>query len=279
MSVAAQGERGLLASRSERWAPVLATVLALLLVAATAEIVLDGALGHSALIPKSPEIAGWLTGIGERLGYRVFLIALLVFCRRLRGPAGARRALGRARRSPNARRSFWSAVLHADRVRRADPALDRRLQLHRLRAHGGRARDQPLPPRPVAIVSDPVYQYVGQDWKHVATAYGPLYTLLSYPLAPLGVKGALWGMKLVALLASAGTLALTWRCARVRGLDPVRALLVVGANPAVRDLRARRGPQRPDDDLRDDDRWPLMQPDVRRQGSVRPRRRSWPARS
>ncbi len=38
-------------------------------------------------------------------------------------------------------------------------------------------------------------------------------------------------MKLEALLASAGTLALTWRCARVRGLDPVLALLVVGANP------------------------------------------------
>ncbi len=42
---------------------------------------------------------------------------------------------------------------------------------------------------PIAIVHDPVYQYVGKDWKHVATAYGPLYTLLSYPLAPLGVKG------------------------------------------------------------------------------------------
>ena len=39
---------------------------------------------------------------------------------------------------------------------------------------------------PIAIVGDPVYHYVGQDWKHVATAYGPLYTLLSYPLAPLG---------------------------------------------------------------------------------------------
>ena len=84
---------------------------------------------------------------------------------------------------------------------------------------------------PAAISHDPVFHYVGQDWKHVATAYGPLYTLLSYPLAPLGVKGALWGMKLVALLASVGTLALIWRCARVRGLDPVLALLAVGANP------------------------------------------------
>ena len=84
---------------------------------------------------------------------------------------------------------------------------------------------------PVAIAGDPVFRYVGQDWLHVATAYGPLYTLLSYPLAPLGVVGALWGMKLEALLASAGTLALTWRCARARGLDPVVAILAVGANP------------------------------------------------
>jgi len=84
---------------------------------------------------------------------------------------------------------------------------------------------------PVAIAGDPVFRYVGKDWLHVATAYGPIYTLLSYPLAPLGVVGALWGMKLEALLASAGTLMLTWRCARARGFDPVVAILAVGANP------------------------------------------------
>ena len=32
-------------------------------------------------------------------------------------------------------------------------------------------------------------------------------------------------------LASAGTLVLTWRCARARDVDPVWAMLVVGANP------------------------------------------------
>jgi hypothetical protein len=84
---------------------------------------------------------------------------------------------------------------------------------------------------PIAIAQDPVYRYVGQDWTHVATAYGPLYTLISYPLAPLGLVGALWGMKLEALLASVGTLTLTWRCARARELNPMLALLVVGANP------------------------------------------------
>ncbi len=84
---------------------------------------------------------------------------------------------------------------------------------------------------PVAIAHDPVFKYVGTDWIHVATAYGPVYTLLSYPLAPLGVVGALWAMKAEALLASAGTLALTWRCARARGIDPLWGMVAVGANP------------------------------------------------
>ena len=78
MSVAAGGELGLARTRVAQWAPALAVVCGLVLVAATAEIVIDAAVGHSALIPKSPPIAGWLRGIGERLGYRVFLIALLL---------------------------------------------------------------------------------------------------------------------------------------------------------------------------------------------------------
>jgi hypothetical protein len=84
---------------------------------------------------------------------------------------------------------------------------------------------------PVAISDDPVFRYVGHSWLQTPTAYGPLYTLISYPFAPLGLKGAVWAMKLEALLASAGTLVLVWRCARARGFDPVPALLAVGANP------------------------------------------------
>ena len=34
---------------------------------------------------------------------------------------------------------------------------------------------------PIAIAHDPIYHYVGQDWKKVFTAYGPVYTLISYP--------------------------------------------------------------------------------------------------
>ena len=57
MSVATRSERGLPRIRSEWWRPALISLLALLLVLATGEIVLDGAAGRSPLIPKSPPIA------------------------------------------------------------------------------------------------------------------------------------------------------------------------------------------------------------------------------
>jgi alpha-1,6-mannosyltransferase len=230
VSVAAQSVRGQAGVRSERWAPALAGLLALLLLAATAEIVLDGAVGHSPLIPKSPEIAGWLQGVGERLGFRVFLIAVLVFTAAYAG------LLALARRTEPRVLSKRSAIvligaLHL--VVFAGPIL-LSTDVFSYIAYARMGVEHGLNPYlngPSSIAGDPVYTYVGHDWRHVATAYGPFYTLLSYPLAPLGVTGAVWAMKLEALLASAGTLALTWRCARARQLDPVWAILVVGANP------------------------------------------------
>jgi hypothetical protein len=211
--------------RAERWTRALIVLCMLVLLAATLEIVIDAAVGHSVLIPKQPAIAGWLSGLGTRLGYRTFLIALLAFTGAyalLLGLAG-----GISRR--------WAIVLVGvlQMIVFLGPVLIS-TDVFSYIAYARMGVEHAINPYthgPIAIDHDPVYQYVGKDWKHVATAYGPLYTLLSYPLAPLGVKGALWGMKLEALLASAGTLALTWRCARIRGFDPVLALLVVGANP------------------------------------------------
>jgi alpha-1,6-mannosyltransferase len=230
VSVAAQGERGLARVRSEWWRPALVSMTALVIVVATGEIVLDGAAGRSPLIPKSPAIAGWLQGIGERLGYRVFLIAILAYAAAYAGllvlTGGARaRAISKG----------WAialiGLLHA--IVFAGPILIS-TDVFSYIAYARMGVEHGLNPYlhgPVSITGDPVFQYVGHDWRHVATAYGPLYTLLSYPFAPLGVKGALWGMKIVAQLASLGTLALAWRCARARGLDPVWAIVVIGANP------------------------------------------------
>ncbi len=230
MSVAAQSVRGPARVRSVRWAPALACLLALLLVAAAAEIVIDGSVGHSGLIPKQPAIAGWMGGIGERLGYRVFLIALLVSTGAY---AGLLLLARRARTAAISKGAAIALIAALQLIIFAGPIL-LSTDVFSYIAYARMGVEHGLNPYlhgPVAIVGDPVFVFVGHDWLKVATAYGPLYTLISYPLAPLGVEGALWGMKLMALLASAGTLLLTWRCARRRELDPVLAILAVGANP------------------------------------------------
>jgi hypothetical protein len=213
-------------SDARLWVYALAWFCTVVLLAATLEIVLDGALGHAPLIPRSPDISKWLVGIGERLGYRVFLIALLAFTAAYAGILALARRLS----------ARWAIalVVALNLIVFAGPVLfstdvfsyiayARMGVLHGINPylHG-----------PHTIKGDAVFTYVGPDWLRTATAYGPLYTLLfSYPLALVGLKAALWGMKLEALLASAATLALTWRCARQRGIEPVPALLAVGANP------------------------------------------------
>ena len=228
MNVAAQSEplpARTRASSATQWAPALAAACALLLLAATAEVVLDGAVGHSSLIPKSPAIAGWLSGIGERLGFRIFLIAVLAFSAGYAGLVAAARGISKR----------WAialiVALHA--IVFVGPIL-LSTDVFSYIAYARMGVEHGLNPYthgPVAISHDPVYHYVGPDWKKVATAYGPIYTLISYPFGLLGVNGAIWGMKLLAMLSSAATLALTWRCARVRAIDPVKAVLLVGANP------------------------------------------------
>ncbi|MFI4989321.1 MAG: polyprenol phosphomannose-dependent alpha 1,6 mannosyltransferase MptB [Solirubrobacterales bacterium] len=228
MNVAAQSEplpARTRASRATQWASAPAAACALLLLAATAEIVLDGAVGHSSLIPKSPEIAGWLSGIGERLGFRVFLIAVLACSAGYAGLIALAR--GVSKRWAIALLLALHAIVFVGPILLSTDVFSYIAYARMGVEHGL----NPYTHGPIAIVHDPVYHYVGQDWKKVATAYGPLYTLISYPFGLLGVNGAIWGMKLLAMLSSAVTLALTWRCARVRGIDPVKAILLVGANP------------------------------------------------
>ena len=217
---------------TKRWTAPLAGVCGLVLLAATVEIVLDAALEHSPLIPHQPHIATWLRSLGgERLGYRVFLIALLAFS----VAYVVLLVLARARSHSDRTAARWAIGLVAvlNLIVFAGPILiSTDVFSYIAYARMGVVHGiDPYTHGPVAIVGDPVFRYVGHDWLQVATAYGPLYTLITYPLGLLGVIGALWGMKLYALVASATTLALTWRVARRRGHDRVFALLAVGANP------------------------------------------------
>ncbi|MFI5004068.1 MAG: hypothetical protein ACHQE6_03545 [Solirubrobacterales bacterium] len=79
--------------------------------------------------------------------------------------------------------------------------------------------------------SDP--SFFLSNWHKLLSPYGPLFTLLTYAVVPLGIAGSLWTLKCLLVAASLGTILLVWRCARLLGLDPVRAIVLVGLNPIV----------------------------------------------
>lgn len=82
-----------------------------------------------------------------------------------------------------------------------------------------------------AMRVDPVEPYV--RWNHGVSPYGPLFTLLSYAIVPLGIAGGFWAFKLLCAAASLAVIAIVWRLAQVRGRDPVAAAIFVGLNPAL----------------------------------------------
>jgi hypothetical protein len=84
---------------------------------------------------------------------------------------------------------------------------------------------------PADIAGDPVFGFAGS--KDAVSVYGPVFTLLTYPLSGLGVAGAFWVLKVVAAAASLGVVALVWRAAERLGRDPVAPALMVGLSPLV----------------------------------------------
>src|SRR5256884_7468146 len=63
--------------------------------------------------------------------------------------------------------------------------------------------------------------------------YGPLFTIVSYALVPLGIAGGLWGFKVLAAAGSLATVWLVWSGAARLRPHPARAALFVGPNPAL----------------------------------------------
>ena len=84
---------------------------------------------------------------------------------------------------------------------------------------------------PAAAPTDPAFAHV--TWPHTTSAYGPLFTLATYPLAWLGVDGAVWALKGVAVASVLGLAALVGHLAPARGVDPRRAAAFVALNPLV----------------------------------------------
>lgn len=84
---------------------------------------------------------------------------------------------------------------------------------------------------PAAAPADPAFAEV--TWPHTTSAYGPLFTLATYPLAWLGVGLAVAVLKAVAALSVLGLAALVARIGAWRGVDPRRAAAFVALNPLV----------------------------------------------
>jgi hypothetical protein len=86
---------------------------------------------------------------------------------------------------------------------------------------------------PSVISLDPLYPFIGAKWITAPTAYGPVFTILSYLLAPLSIAASALSYKAIAACASIALVAIVWNCARLRGLDPVKASALVGLNPLL----------------------------------------------
>ncbi|HWF32079.1 MAG TPA: hypothetical protein VG188_05935 [Solirubrobacteraceae bacterium] len=79
--------------------------------------------------------------------------------------------------------------------------------------------------------SDPSYDL--SNWHQLLSPYGPLFTIFTFVVVPLGVAASFWVLKGCLALASLATIWLVWKCARLLGRDPVKAIVLVGLNPIV----------------------------------------------
>ncbi len=84
---------------------------------------------------------------------------------------------------------------------------------------------------PAAFPADPAFSHV--TWPHTTSAYGPLFTLVTYPLAALPVSVAVYVLKAISAAAILTLAVLVARLAPARGVDPLHAAAFVALNPLV----------------------------------------------
>lgn len=84
---------------------------------------------------------------------------------------------------------------------------------------------------PYAISLDPLYPFIGAKWVNTPSIYGPLFTAISYIFAPLSIAASVLAYKAIAAVSALVVVACVWHCARWRGVNPVRAVALVGLNP------------------------------------------------
>jgi alpha-1,6-mannosyltransferase len=84
---------------------------------------------------------------------------------------------------------------------------------------------------PAAVPTDPAFTHV--TWPHTTSAYGPLFTVATYPLAWLPVEAAAYVLKAASAIAVLATAYVVARLAPARGIDHKRAAAFVALNPLV----------------------------------------------
>ncbi len=86
---------------------------------------------------------------------------------------------------------------------------------------------------PVVRPQDPVFGWTGLVWLDTPTVYGPIFTLLTAALTPLGPAGGMWTLKFIAFLSAGACSWLTWKIALDLGRPPENALAFVALNPIL----------------------------------------------
>jgi Glycosyltransferase family 87 len=198
----------------------------------TGFVITLGAANTDSMLPESVRpIPGWLAGpfggAGFGLGVAplIALLGLMFACYAV--VAGAADRL-------SARTVLMTiAALHA-LVLLAPPLLSTDIFSYQAYARmGAMYGANPYLQGPHAIALDPVYPFIDAKWVAMPTAYGPVFTVLSYLLAPLSIAASALTYKAIAAVASLALVAFVWNAARLRGLDPVKSAALVGLNPLI----------------------------------------------
>lgn len=127
-----------------------------------------------------------------------------------------------------ARRTAWAAIAVAVL---APPLLSGDVFGYLAWARMGVRGMNPYEHAAVDVGRDPVAPF--QLWHHGASPYGPLFTLGSYALAPVGVPAGLWAFKALAGAAAVATVEALRRTAAALGDPPGRAVLIFALNPLL----------------------------------------------
>ncbi|HVW46842.1 MAG TPA: polyprenol phosphomannose-dependent alpha 1,6 mannosyltransferase MptB [Solirubrobacterales bacterium] len=203
-------------------AGLLATSLLVCLSATQSELLLP-----TSLRPLPESLAGPLAGLGLSLGVFALIAAFVAM---FASYAVAIRAADKL--SP---RTVLIAilVLHAI-VLLAPPLFSSDVFSYAAYGRMGALYDaNPYLHGPSAIPLAGLHPLIGARWLSTPSAYGPLFTALSYLLVPFDIAANVVAYKLVAAASSLVLILLVWRAASLRGVSPVRAAVLVGLNPVI----------------------------------------------